>query len=198
MTVHHIFLGDVKSANLYAIYDPVNDEMGYTGLAPAVKDLERYMFDNYAGFSATISRVWNEGWKTVRDGVIVGELGGLALRSAVELATAGRGTITATSEAFHYTSSSAVSSIAREGLRAGSYATSTGTLSPLQAQIDLALSPTGLRGALMQIDLAGLRQAGFEIPAITRVGRANGMPGGGFEMQFPYRIPPEFITVVRP
>lgn len=50
----------------------------------------------------------------------------------------------------------------------------------------------------MRVDLAGLRQAGYEIPAVTRVGRAYGMPGGGFEMQFPYRIPPEFITVVRP
>jgi hypothetical protein len=111
---------------------------------------------------------------------------------------AARGTTAAANEAFHYTFSRAVASIEREGLRAGSYATPTGALSPLQAQIDLALSPTGLRGALMRVDLAGLRQAGYEIPEITQVGRSYGMPGGGFEMQFPYRIPPEFITVVRP
>lgn len=107
------------------------------------------------------------------------------------------GTTAAASEAFHYTFGRAVASIEREGLRAGSYATPTGTLSPLQAQIDLALSPTGLRGALLRVDLAGLREVGYEIPEITQVGRSYGMPGGGFQMRFPYRIPPEFITVVR-
>jgi hypothetical protein len=77
--------------------------------------------------------------------------------------------------------------------------TPTGDLSPLQAQIDLALPPNrGLPDALLRIDLAGLRQAGYEIPNVTQVGRGFGMPGGGFEMQFPYRIPPEFITVINP
>jgi hypothetical protein len=28
------------------------------------------------------------------------------------------------------------------------------------------------------------------------VGRSYNMPGGGYEMQFPYPIPPEFIKVV--
>ncbi len=102
-------------------------------------------------------------------------------------------------EAFHYTFSKTVASIEREGLRAGSYVTPTGTLSPLQAQIDLALAPNrGLPEAVLRIDLAGLRQAGYEIPEITQVGRNFGMPGGGFEMQFPYRIPPDYITVIRP
>ena len=49
-----------------------------------------------------------------------------------------------------------------------------------------------------KVDLAGLREAGYEIPGITQVGRSYGMPGGGLEMQFPYPIPPEFITVIRP
>jgi hypothetical protein len=70
-------------------------------------------------------------------------------------------------------------------------------MSPLQAQIDLALPPNrGLPDALLRIDLEGLRKAGFQIPEVTQVGRSFGMPGGGFEMQFPYAIPPEFITVV--
>jgi len=108
-------------------------------------------------------------------------------------------------EVFHYTSSEFVDSISANGLRPGSYATPNGSLSPLQAQIDLALPPnTGLRDAVLRVDVAGLREAGYEIPSITQVtgtvtgpgGRIYTMPGGGYEMQFPYAIPPEFIKVV--
>jgi RHS repeat-associated protein len=124
----------------------------------------------------------------------------LELSYVLGLGAAGRAIFSrfAAKEAFHYTTSKAIVSIEREGLRAGSYATPTGTLSPMQAQIDLALSPTGLRDALVRVDLAGLRNAGYEIPPITQVGRSHGMPGGGFEMRFAYRIPPEFISGVRP
>ena len=108
-------------------------------------------------------------------------------------------------DVFHYTSGEFVDSISANGLRPGSYATPNGSLSPLQAQIDLALPPnTGLRDAVMRVDVAGLREAGYEIPSITQVtgtvtgpgGRIYTMPGGGYEMQFPYAIPPEFIKVV--
>lgn len=103
------------------------------------------------------------------------------------------------SEAFHYTGSQNVASIEANGLRAGSYATPDGELSPLQAQIDLALPPNrGLPGGLIRIDLAGLRQAGYDIPDVTQVGRSYSMPGGGYEMQFPYPIPPEFLKVIAP
>jgi len=57
-------------------------------------------------------------------------------------------------------------------------------------------SNRGLTDVVLRVDLAGLRKAGYEIPSISRVGRSFKMPGGGFEMQFPYRIPPEFIKVV--
>jgi hypothetical protein len=65
---------------------------------------------------------------------------------------------------------------------------------------------TGLRDAVLRVDVAGLRQAGYEIPGITRVsgtvtgpgGRVYTMPGGGYEMQFPHKIAPEFIKVVTP
>jgi hypothetical protein len=101
-------------------------------------------------------------------------------------------------EAFHYTFGRVASLIGETGLRAGSYATTTGELSPLQAQIDLALSPNrGLPDALFRIDLNGLRNAGYEIPPVTPVARSFNMPGGGFEMEFPYRIPPEYITRIR-
>lgn len=59
-------------------------------------------------------------------------------------------------------------------------------------------SNRGLRDAVLGVDLAGLRQAGYQIPEITQVGRSFGMPGGGYEMYFPYSILPEFITVIRP
>jgi RHS repeat-associated protein len=99
--------------------------------------------------------------------------------------------------AFHYTGAQNVSSIEANGLRAGSYATPNGELSPLQAQIDLALPPNrGLPGAVIRVDVEGLRAAGYDIPGVSRVGRSFNMPGGGFEMQFPYPIPPEFLKVV--
>ena len=67
--------------------------------------------------------------------------------------------------AFHHTTDQAVESIMRSGLRPGSYATPTQGLSPLQAHIELALNPAGgARNAVLQIDVAGLRTAGYEIP----------------------------------
>jgi hypothetical protein len=56
----------------------------------------------------------------------------------------------------------------------------------------------------IQIDLAAMREAGYDIPAMTRVsnvvrdpitGRVYTMPGGGHEMQFPYAIPPKYLKV---
>jgi len=82
-------------------------------------------------------------------------------------------------KAFHHTVDAAVESISRTGLRPGSYATPTGGLSPLQAHIELALNPAGgARNAILQIDLAGLRGAGYQIPSATRVSGQFGMPGG--------------------
>ena len=100
-------------------------------------------------------------------------------------------------EAFHYTFSSRISSIESQGLRPGQYATPNGNLSPLQAQIDLALPPNrGLTDSVLRVDLDGLRSAGYKIPEFTPVGRSFNMPGGGYEVQFPYAVPPEFIKVV--
>ena len=69
----------------------------------------------------------------------------------------------------------------------------------MQVQIDLALAPNyGLRDVRIRIDLDGLRRDGYKIPPITPVGRHYGMPGGGYEMEFPHPIPPKYITVIRP
>jgi hypothetical protein len=43
----------------------------------------------------------------------------------------------------------------------------------------------------------GCRLPGRRIPGISRVTGAYGMPGGGWEMQFPYGIGPEFLTPTR-
>lgn len=101
-------------------------------------------------------------------------------------------------EAFRYTRSEIAALIEKNGLLPGSYLTKSGKLSPLQAQIDLALPPNrGLPGALIRVDLAGLRHAGYDIGEFTKVGRKYNMPGGGTELQFEKAIPPEFVTVVR-
>jgi hypothetical protein len=136
------------------------------------------------------------------------EVAGGAAREAEAVApssAAARGTH-AGDEAFHYTRREFVESIQENGLRGGTYATPNGSLSPLQAHIELSLPPnTEFRDAVVRIDLAGLRRAGYEIPEVTRVsnvvrgpgGRVYTMPGGGYELKFPYPIPPEFVQVVR-
>lgn len=112
---------------------------------------------------------------------------------------------TAGDEAFHYTSTKWLNGIMSDGLRKGAYATPEGTLSPLQATLDLALPPNrALPNVTIRIDLAGLRNSGYEIPTPTRVsstvtgagGRVYTMPGGGYEILFPYEIPPQFLSVV--
>ena len=76
-----------------------------------------------------------------------------------------------------------------------------------QATIELALPPNrDLTDMVVRIDLAGLRDSGYKIPPVTRVrnlvedkfDRFYSMPGGGWEMQFPYPIPPEFVQVIKP
>lgn len=108
-------------------------------------------------------------------------------------------------EAFHYTSSQWADLIKRNGLRPGSYATPNGNLSGLGAKLELALPPTrSAPNVRIRIDIEGLRKAGYEIPTPTRVsnvvrgpdGRVYTMPGGGFEMQFPFEISGQFLEVL--
>ena len=99
---------------------------------------------------------------------------------------------------FHHTTDEAAESImGGNGLIPGSYATPD-ELTPLQAHIDLALNPAGgARNAILEIDVAGLEAAGYDIPAVTRVSGQFGMAGGGQEMEFPYEIPVEFLKRVQ-
>ena len=118
-----------------------------------------------------------------------------------DTAPASEGVTTASS----YTYNKYVDSIEQNGMRPGTFATPSSGLSPLQAQIELSLSPErGLPDVEVEIDLEALQNAGYTIPSITRIsnvvtgasGRVYSMPGGGYEMQFPYPIPPQFIKVV--
>jgi hypothetical protein len=122
---------------------------------------------------------------------------GEAAETGVKVAEGTNAALGGADTAYHYTFREFAELIKKKGLKPGTYATPEGGLSPLQAQIDLALSPNqGLRDALVRVDLAGLRRAGLQIPKITRVGRKFNMPGGGLEMRFPYRIPPKYIEVI--
>jgi len=62
------------------------------------------------------------------------------------------------------------------------YLTTTDNLSPLQAQIDLALAPNaGLRDAVFQVDVKMLRSMGVDISQPELVPRLFNMPGGGIQ-----------------
>jgi len=165
--------------------------------------------DAAAGAASEAGNAWAAGrplnFATIGTAGLLGAAGGAAGACLTKLLTRPliRGNAEAEggelSAAFHYTRAQNVASIKSKGMFPGSYATPNGELSPLQAQVDLALPPNrGLTDALLRIDLEGLRSAGYEIPEATRVGRSFNMPGGGFEMQFPYSIPPEFLKVIRP
>ena len=79
------------------------------------------------------------------------------------------------------------------------WTTPNGSLTPIQAQIELALPPNrGLPGAVLEIDAAALQRAGI-IPSLgpARVLPTSNAPGGGLEVIFEERIPEEFIRVIR-
>ncbi|MCK4563219.1 MAG: hypothetical protein KAU94_00935 [Verrucomicrobia bacterium] len=102
---------------------------------------------------------------------------------------------------YHYTGANP-NKIAAEGLIPGGsgkvFTTPSGKLSPLQAQLDLALPPNrGLPNHLLEIDIPTLQGMGMKVPQGGPVGRMFNMPGGGTEIVFPHAIPAEAIKVVR-
>ena len=130
-------------------------------------------------------------------GVTGGVLGGLfrSLGLAKGVATARAGKL------YHYTSADP-EAIASQGLRAGSagkvFTTPNGGLSPLQAQLDLALPPTrAIPQHLIEIDVNTLTSLGIDVPAPNLIGRAFNMPGGGLEVVFPHGLPASALTVLR-
>lgn len=130
-------------------------------------------------------------------------LGGLA-KAAFGFGRSGAGAATSASDKlYHYTLGRNATSIAESGLAPGRtgqvFTTTAGDLTPLQAQIELALPPNrGLPGALFEIDAAGLQSAGIR-PAVgpVRVLPTSNAPGGGVEVIFMEPIPPEYLRRIR-
>jgi hypothetical protein len=168
------------------VWDPVADLLG----APELQQCaDEYVRGDLKAFRSC----------AIIAATFVGPGKALKIRAALENAVAAKVAEKASADvAYHYTFREAVASITRNGLRPGSYATPNGALSPLQAQIDLALPPNrGLTNTVLRIDLVGLRKAGYDLPTVTRVGRSFNMPGRGYEVRFPYEVPPEYISVVQ-
>ncbi len=120
--------------------------------------------------------------------------------SAIDATKAVKGTGGA-EKLYHYTSANP-ESILKNGLQPGSsgkvFTTPAGNLSPLQAQLDLALPPNrGLPQNLLEIDVQTLKNMGIEIPQGQQVTRMFNMPGGGTEVVFPHAIPSEAIRWVK-
>jgi hypothetical protein len=100
---------------------------------------------------------------------------------------------------YHYTSEAAAQNISKTGLRTGKdgflYLTNKGGLSPLQAQIELALPANrALTTSILRIDSSGLS------PSIIRRVQGNlpGMgAGGGTEFLFNQYIPANLIKIFK-
>ncbi len=103
---------------------------------------------------------------------------------------------------FHYTSERNVAGILENGLRPGAggkvFTTPAGNLTPMQAQIELALSPNrGLPGAVFEIDTAALRQLGINPSGgPMRVLPTTNAAGVGVEVIFNTQIPPSALRLV--
>ncbi len=104
---------------------------------------------------------------------------------------------------YHYATPGNAEKIMQEGLTVAEnrpflYATNNGALTPMQAQIELALGNNqGLRTSLIQIDVGALRGAGIS-PIIGPRNVAGGMfgAGGGIEFLFNQSIPKDFLHLI--
>lgn len=103
---------------------------------------------------------------------------------------------------YHYTGAGNAERILQNGLQPGRsrqlFTTPAGNLSPVQAQIELALPANrGYPGALFEIDTARLQQLGIN-PAVgpQRIMSTPNAGGGGIEFIFNQNIPREAIRQV--
>jgi hypothetical protein len=100
---------------------------------------------------------------------------------------------------YHYTSEAAAQNIVKTGLKTGRdgfvYLTNKANLTPLQAQIELALpADRALPTSILRIDASGLS------PSVTRSVQGNlpGMgAGGGTEFLFNHDIPAYLIQIIK-
>jgi RHS repeat-associated protein len=129
---------------------------------------------------------------------LAGELSGVTdLFKASRWALNAVGDVAGASRAYRHTYGELLDGIRQNGLLRNAegkiYATPTGGLSPLGAQIELALPGNRQRNAVVKIDLEGLRKAGYKIPDPTRVNPRFGRPGGGWEYEFDFDIPAKYL-----
>jgi hypothetical protein len=121
--------------------------------------------------------------------------------ASIELEEAAEGGAQLPATLYHYTGEGNAASILENGLGAGgrrTFATPVGNLSPVQAQIELALPANrGYPGALFEIDTARLQQLGIN-PAVgpQRIMSTPNAGGGGMEYIFNQPIPPSAIRQV--
>lgn len=101
--------------------------------------------------------------------------------------------------AYHYTDEATALLIQRSQLGLPgrpTYLTRTGTLSPVQSQIELALPQRNNASALFEIDLNGLNAS-----RVLREGRVTGnilrRGGGGTEIMYDGPIPLEYVRRIR-
>lgn len=102
---------------------------------------------------------------------------------------------------YHYTGETNAPSIVNAGLGASGrqvFTTPAGNLSPVQAQIELALPANrGYPGALFEIDTARLQQLGIQPSAgPQRIMSTPTAAGGGVEIIFNQPIPPSAIRQI--
>lgn len=103
---------------------------------------------------------------------------------------------------YHYTGEANVAAILENGLRPGAsgkvFTTTVGDLTPMQAQIELALSPNrGLPGAVFEVDTTALQQHGISPSAgPMRVLPTTNAAGGGVEVTFDSQIPPSALKLL--
>lgn len=120
------------------------------------------------------------------------------------LAAEGGETVAGPTTLYHYTSADPASIMERgliPGEQSGNvYLTPDGTLSPIQAHIDLGLSAgRGFPQHLIGVDAQGLADyLGRELPVPSRVTAwPGGGAGGGWEVPISEEIPPWLLKVLR-
>ncbi len=210
-------LGIAGGLNLY-VYGSDNplaflDPLGLCPDSPSWGQGGSQSYSSYNGavLRAPVTAQENQHWTDMSYGrapvtqadYVQAQVNGAIMETAVLTALGGRGPAkSGPSTLYHYTSAGNAESIVQNGLRPGAggqvFTTPAGNLTPVQAQIELALPPNrGLPSALLEIDAAGLQRAGIQSTlGPVRVQPIRTAPGGGTEFIFGERIPPEFIRQV--